>query len=238
MNYYVVEKAIDKVLQDAMSSAAASTNYRPGDEIGIYLEHVVNNMVLDRKIGDIWGPEWSVFLAMVARKIDPEISSDIVVSGLKEVLCRMTGNSDATPTNVMARKLNLSIGDIERSMYISGLITGIHNKIATDVCESICIPGPIEVTYLHTALGDSSCPTEAAELCKLRPNSCKPITKDEVPHLSALMDARRLHKHESLQAKLIAKQIEELTEQYHSSLTRVADATAEEQRALQMLGGS
>ena len=238
MDYSTTEQTINDTLNNIIESATLSSGYKPGDSITAFLVHVVSNITDIGKIEDLWGPEWSVFLAMVAKKIDPEISPDIVVSGLKDVLWRMTGSSDDTPASVMAEMLSLSVGDIERSMYVSDLITGIHHKIATDVCESISMPGPTETIYLHTALGDSSCPSEAAELCKLRPNGCKPITKDEIPHMSALMDARRLRKHESSQAKQLAKQIEELTAQYHSSLARAADATVDEQRALEKLSDS
>ena len=169
---------------------------------------------------------------MVAKKIDPEISPDIVVSGLKDVLWRMTGSSDDTPASVMAEMFSLSIGDIERSMYVSDFTPETCSITATKACEDFSLPTPTEVSYLYIALGETACPREAAELCKLRPTDSKPITKDDIPAMSALMDAKKEYQYAAAKVEQFSKQMDELTAQYQDSLGNTLAATSKQLREI------
>lgn len=189
MNYFIAEQNITKVIRESMKSAKLSSDYKSGNDIGMYIEHVVGNLLSDDKIQDLWGPEWSLFLAMIADKIRPIISTEVSVAGVKEVLYKMVGNSNTTPASVLGKKIGLSVGDVDRVMYVFDFMSSYHRDIATKACNELSIPTPAEVKYIYTALGSSATPHMAEKLCKLRPVDCRAIAKSDIPTLSVLMDA-------------------------------------------------
>ena len=189
MNYFTAEQDIAKVLRESMISAELSSGYKPGNDVGLYIEHVVGNLLSDDKIQDLWGPEWSLFLATVADKIRPEISTEVSVVGVKEVLYKMVGNSNTTPASVLGKKVGLSAGDIDRVMYVFDFASGYHGEIATRACDDLSVPTPVEVTYIYTALGEEATPYMAEKLCKIRPVDCRAIEKSDIPTMAALKDA-------------------------------------------------
>ena len=216
MDCFKTEQAIEKIIKYSMNSASLSSKCA-GDSIEIYLEHIIDDMT-GGKIKTLWGPMWSVFLASLTYKIQPDIDKDTAVSIVKEVLLKMVGNSNATPFSVLAEKTDLTINDIERSMYITDFMTDPSIDIATKACSALHIPTPEEVMYLYVALGKTACPREAAELASLNPVEYKPISKDDIPAMHGLMDAKREYENAAIEAEKISKQIKKLTKRYHKSL--------------------
>ena len=188
MNYFTLEQDIDKVLRDTIKLKKAAAEYNTND-IGLCMTNVINDMLADDNIEDLWGPEWSVFLAFLVHKIQPDIDKDTAVSVVKEILFKMVGNSNATPSSVLGSKVGLSEGDVDRIMYVFDFMSSYHGEIATQACKELSIPTPIEVTYIYTALGDEATPYMADKLCEIRPVDCRAIEKSDIPTMAALKDA-------------------------------------------------
>ena len=188
MNYFILEQDIVIMLKNTIKSEKKANEYNTND-IGLCMTNVINAMLTDDNIEDLWGPEWSVFLALLVHKIQPDINRDTAVSVVKEVLLKMVGNSNATPSSVLGSKVGLSEGDVDRIMYVFDFMSSYHGEIATQACKELSIPTPIEVTYIYTALGDEATPYMADKLCEIRPVDCRAIEKSDIPTMAALKDA-------------------------------------------------
>ena len=190
MNYFTLEQSINEVLRNAINSVMKDINYKTDNDVGMVIERVVEKMLGDNvKVKDLWGPEWSVFLALIATKVQPKISKEAAKSGVKEVLYKMVGNSNNTPSGVLGAKVGLSEDYVDRIIYAFEIISEYHNDIATEACNDLSIPTPIEVSYIYTALGKDSNPEMAEKLCKIRPVDCRPIAKSDIPVLAIMKDA-------------------------------------------------
>ena len=227
MSNNVIEKDINKVLNNVMNSAMISSEYTPGDNISLFLEHVVNNIIYNSKIEDLWGPVWSLFLAVIADRMRPVVSPKIALMGIKDVLSRMVGHSDTTPGIAMAAKLGLPVDDILMSIDLSGSTTEQHLKIASVACNYLCIATPVEVAYLRTALDDTGCMLDLALLYKLKPDASKHMTRADIPMLLALKNAKLTAERTAIRAEQVAEQAEQVAVRYQQEIAEVVQSTSD-----------
>ena len=190
MNFYTLEQSISTVLRDTVNLVLKDISYATDNDTGHIIERVVEKLLGDNvKVQDLWGPEWSVFLALIATKVQPKITKEAAKGSAKEVLYKMIGNSNKTPSGVLGAKVGLSADDVDRVIYAFEIMSEYHYDIATEACNELTIPTPEEVSYIYTALGKDSNPEMAEKLCRIRPVDCRPITKADIPVLAIMKDA-------------------------------------------------
>ena len=190
MNFYTLEQSISTVLRDTVNLVLKDISYATDNDTGHIIERVVEKLLGDNvKVQDLWGPEWSVFLALIATKIQPKISKEAGKRSVKEVLYKMVGNSNKTPSGVLGAKVGLSADDVDRVMEVFEIMPPYLYEVATEACNELSLPTPEEVSYIYTALGKDSNPEMAEKLCKIRPVDCRPIAKSDIPVLAIMKDA-------------------------------------------------
>lgn len=124
---------------------------------------------------------------MVASRIRPEVSPEIVESGVKDILVRMVGCSDTTPNTALSIVTWSAVTAVDKSLSGNGFMKPQYMETAVKVCSDLGIPSPVEVTYLYNALGELSPPYEAKRLYEMKPDNGKPISKDDIPGMITRM---------------------------------------------------
>ena len=126
-------------------------------------------------------------MIIIASKIRPEVSPEIVESGVKDVLVRMVGGSDITPSVALSTVTWSTTTTVDKSLNSNGFMKPQYMETAVKICSDLGIPSPIEVTYLHNALGELSLPCEVKQLYEMRPDNGKSISKDDIPGMLTRM---------------------------------------------------
>ena len=177
MSTSTTKRDINLAITDAMVAAFISSEYNRVKNPTIFLEHTVNNFIYNSNIEDLWGPKWSLFLSIIVDNIDPELSLDIKISAVVDVLGRMTGGLKVDPIEIIAKKNNIPIDDTVRSMLHYGSKHQIY--IAEQACKALNIPSPIGVSPTCGGGGDKKCSSCAHQPFKQSPGCCKSVTKDD-----------------------------------------------------------
>ena len=183
---------VTEFLSDVEENAILSSEYNPGDNIDLLLEHVVCEMTCGT-IEDLWGPVWATFLAVVIDRLKHPVSDELAMSGMKGVLSRMVGHSNVTPVSSMSVNTGLSIGGISSPVDIPELTTEKQLTLASKVCVSLDIATPVELKHLYDALGVGTTPKDAALLYGLK-GSDKPIGPHSIPSMMRNLKSRSAFK--------------------------------------------
>ena len=189
MSTPIVENTINSEILNAMDAASTTTEYSPVKTTALFLEHTVNN-ITNSNINKLWGPKWSLFLAMIVDDIEPKVSIDVAVLAVTDVLRHMTGYLDIGPEETIAKKTSVSIEDVATSSIFHGSEQQIY--IAEQACMALNIPTPSEVSCLYDVLGNMACPSYADQLFKLSPGGCKSISKNDIPGILVKLKEKKM----------------------------------------------
>ena len=194
MNSSTTEQSIDKILNDIMESAIISSDYKSGGSITLFLEHIVNGLIYNKssvnKVEDLWGAEWSVFLIMIAHRIQPRVSRELILCGVKEILHRMVGYSGITPFTVIATKTGEPLDEVGSGAVLVIYEVAEHVDMATEICNDLGIHTPEEMMSMYRALGHEST-IEASQLCNMKTPDGEPITEYNACDMAMLMRVER-----------------------------------------------
>ena len=228
-------KAINEILDRVEESAILSSGYKPGDNVVLFLDHAVNEMS-GSKIEDLWGPGWSVFLAMMIDRLERPVSAEITMSGMKAVLCNMIGHSEITPALAMVTKTGLPVGGVSNPIDIPDFTTENQITLASKVCNDLDIASPTEVSYLYDALGVGTTPKDAALLYGLKIPG-KPIASRNIPSMLRNLESRRAFKaveEAVLQTEKAAEQTKKVVTRCQGDITSAIQLDSTEQIAEQV----
>ena len=217
MNSFTTEQSIAKLLNDIMETSVISSAYKPGESIAVLLEHIVtvvlynsHNKSYADKVENLWGPGWSVFLVMIAHRINPSVSSELIMSGVKETLRLMVGHSDITPFSAIASETDIPHDEVGSSSILVIYEMPCYVDMATEICNDLGIPSPEEMLYMFHALGYESA-LEASQLYNMKTPDGKPITEHNAHDMATLMRAKRAVKEAATQTEEVVKQIKHTT---------------------------
>ena len=215
------KRTINKLLDNIMELATISSEYKYGDRIGLFLEHVIQNMVSSTNIGGLWGPKWSVFLACIAERMHPEIGNELAALGVEEVLRKMVGYSNIDPCPILAAKTGLSTDEVDSGVILDTCRPVRCMEIVIKSCNILDIPTPHELSYLYDALGPEASMPYIEQLYSLKPYSGKPISKDDIPKMMAKMkleDAKQAIERAVMQSTKTVDQTDQSIVEYQQKI--------------------
>ena len=144
---------VNPVLNNSISKAIEETNYRMGGDIVPVLEGIAKSLSGVSSIEELWGPNWILFLAIMADRICPIICFKRNLMGVKDITRRMTGYTYKTPISVIKGIVGVRVGDIDMIKNGGIDLLMLHIKTTTLICEDLNIPSPLECDRIYSSLG-------------------------------------------------------------------------------------
>lgn len=204
-------EAVHGLVVKTVEEAVEKTGYREGDSPTPVLEETIKFLTGLDSIEELWGPRWSVFLVMLTDRARPAVSSKVSTLGIREILHRMVGYSDITPSTALAVKTGLPEDEVDNIINLATFEVEQYVEVATRVCEDLGIPTPEEVSCMYNALGYMADPYEATRLYRLKPVAGKSITEYNVSDMVTLMYAKDTVARAASQTKDVVKKIKHTT---------------------------
>ena len=153
MSAETTKDLVNTVLDNAINKAIEETNYRMGGDITPVLEEVVKSLSGTSSIEDLWGPDWILFLAIMADRICPIICFKRNLESVKDITRRMTGYTYKTPIRAIQDVVGVRVRDIDMVKNGGIDLVILHIKTTTLICEDLDIPSPLECDRLYSSLG-------------------------------------------------------------------------------------
>ena len=166
LNSIITDKQSDALFVDTIAKAISNTDYKPGDPAGLLLEEIIRLNTGMPSVDVFWGPGWVLTLTMIADRILPALCQETKQDAILYVAGHMTGYSCLMPSTLFPKGIGLRLTEMWSNDSRADEQIKDYINTATQVCDMLGIPSPIEVMNLYTTLGDEASPFKAEEIWK------------------------------------------------------------------------